>query len=158
MLVTPNRFEGKLIADLLRAAGAAPARIETDSEAALTSLGCLQPNILVTALDAAPVEGLAWVRALRRTKDPRTRTAVVFILARALTASVAEACRVAGANAVIGLPVSGATLINTVKKVLAKPRPFIEAAGYIGPCRRAGIVTAGAGSRRRRSDQTSSAA
>ncbi|HYD72857.1 MAG TPA: hypothetical protein VEF55_06940, partial [Candidatus Binatia bacterium] len=30
--------------------------------------------------------------------------------------------------------------------------PFVEAAGYVGPCRRAGIVTAGAPKKRRKAD------
>ncbi|NJM35956.1 MAG: hypothetical protein HC850_16135 [Rhodomicrobium sp.] len=56
------------------------------------------------------------------------------------------------------MPISGGVIINTVKKVLARPRPFIDEAGYVGPCRRAGIVIAGVGSRRRRSDTSSNAA
>lgn len=152
-LVTPNRFEGRLMLDLLLAAGVALARFVADSDLAIRQLARAQANVLIAALDAAPMDGLTWVRTLRRTLDCPARKAPVLLLARSLTPSVAEACRLAGANAVIGIPVSSATLINTVRKVLAKPRPFIEEAGYVGPCRRAGIVTAGAGSRRRRSDE-----
>jgi hypothetical protein len=42
--------------------------------------------------------------------------------------------------------------------VLATPRPFIDAAGYVGPCRRAGIVTAGPAQRRRKVDDRAVAA
>src|SRR6185312_15154144 len=36
--------------------------------------------------------------------------------------------------------------------VLTQPREFIDAEGYVGPCRRAGIVTAGAPRKRRKAD------
>src|SRR5690349_22466935 len=55
-------------------------------------------------------------------------------------------------NAAIGMPVSNATMLTTIRKVIANPRPFVEEEGYIGPCRRAGIVSAGRGSGRRRTD------
>lgn len=55
----------------------------------------------------------------------------------------------------IGLPITSNSLINTITKVLARPRPFIETEIYTGPCGRAGIVTAGAGARRRKSDAAS---
>ena len=41
----------------------------------------------------------------------------------------------------------------TINKVLAKPRPFVDSDVYVGPCRRAGIVSAGTGKYRRKSDE-----
>lgn len=149
MVITPHRFEGQIIVDLLSGAGVSRRRQFTDSGTALHHLASESVSVVMISLDAEPMEGLAWVRALRRDSAAQSRKAAVFMLARTLTRSVAESCRRAGANAVIGMPVSNATLLNTIQKVLARPRPFVEEAGYVGPCRRAGIVTAGAGSRRR---------
>ncbi len=67
---------------------------------------------------------------------------------------MAEECRHAGCNALIGKPLSGKVLLNTINKVLSHPREFIDGDRYIGPCRRAGIVTAGAPTKRRKADQT----
>ncbi|NWG54965.1 MAG: hypothetical protein HXY28_14735 [Hydrogenophilaceae bacterium] len=156
-IITPHRYDAQLIADLLRNANVPRPRIFADGEAALAYAAQTAVDVLITALDAKPNDGLAWVMALRRSRASRSRQAAVFLLTRTLTPSVAEACRRAGANAVIGLPVSGSTLMGTITKVLAKPRPFVEADGYVGPCRRAGIVTAGAGSRRRRTDRVDAA-
>jgi hypothetical protein len=71
---------------------------------------------------------------------------------------MAEECRHAGANALIGKPLSAKVLTTTITKVLANPRPFIDAEGYVGPCRRAGIVTAGAPKKRRKVDSESQTA
>ena len=76
----------------------------------------------------------------------------MFIVSAALTLALAERCGIDGAIAIIGKPISSAVLSNTIKKVLGKPRPFIEGANYVGPCRRAGIVTAGTGKHRRQTD------
>jgi CheY-like chemotaxis protein len=156
-IVTPQRFEGQLLVDLVRNAGALRSRVIADSEVALAHVTHEQTNAIIVALDAAPIDGLAWVRQMRRERACRSRAAPVFLLARTLTLSVAEACRHAGANAVIGMPFSNAVLLNTIRKVLAQPRPFVEEAGYVGPCRRAGIVTAGMGARRQ-TDSSSSPA
>jgi hypothetical protein len=71
---------------------------------------------------------------------------------------MAEQCRHAGANALIGKPLSAKVLNATINKVLTHPRPFVEADGYVGPCRRAGIVTAGAPKKRRKADDQAESA
>jgi CheY-like chemotaxis protein len=151
-IVTANRFEAKLVGDVLHAAGAPRAVFIDHSDEALAALSSDACNIVLVDLDATPVPGLDFVRALRRNARSRSRRALVFLLTRKLTASVVEACRLSGANAVIGLPVSNATLLTTIKRVIANPRPFVEENGYVGPCRRAGIISAGRGSGRCRSD------
>jgi DNA-binding response OmpR family regulator len=120
--------------------GAHPA-VLTDSEAALKHSACEQANIFVVAADAEPIDGLEWVRRLRRQRKLGYKTPVVLI-APSLSPALVEASRTAGANAIIGLPLTGRTLIKTVKRVFAQNRPFTEGADYIGPCKRTGIITA----------------
>jgi CheY-like chemotaxis protein len=151
-IVTANRFEAKLVGDVLHAAGAPRAVCIDKSDEALAVLASDACNIVLVDLDATPTPGLDFVRALRRNRSSRSRRALVFLLTRKLTASVVEACRLSGANAVIGMPVSNATLLTTIKRVIDNPRPFVEENGYVGPCRRAGIISAGKGSGRRRTD------
>lgn len=153
-IVSPNRFEAKLMHDLLRTAGARRVCTFGDSDEALRLIARDASNIVLIDLDAAPIQGLDFVRALRSNRTSRSRQALVFLLARKLTASLVEACRLSGANAAIGMPVSNATMLTTIRKVIANPRPFVEEEGYIGPCRRAGIVSAGRGSGRRRTDMS----
>lgn len=150
-LVIPNRFELKVMVDLMRNAGISDINVFNETSGALDGRHGCRSNILIVAVDGA-WDALAWVRHLRHAETHPARKAPVFMISSALTTALAERCRHAGANAIIGKPVSTATLLNTIKKVLAKPRPFVEGANYVGPCRRAGIVKAGAGARRRRAD------
>jgi CheY-like chemotaxis protein len=152
-IVTANRFEGKLQTDLLRGAGARRVAVIHDRKSALSEVGQLAANIIILAIDDDVSASLDWVRDLRRAKRSAAQKASVFLTSPHLTISLAEQCRRAGANAIIGLPISNATLLNTINKVLARPRPFVETDVYVGPCRRAGIVSAGTGKFRRKSDE-----
>jgi DNA-binding response OmpR family regulator len=151
-IITANRFEENILADLLRYGEVRDVRALRDCATTLSDLDRFAANIIIIAIDKGPFDGLEWVRQLRRAQHSPARKASVFVITDALTMTIAEKCRHAGANAVIGKPLSGAVLMNTIKKVLAKPRPFVEGQEYVGPCRRAGIVTAGPGKFRRQAD------
>lgn len=157
-LIEPNRFEGQIMLDLLRDAGAARLKLIADSNAAMDALEVLAPNIIVAAVESTPIDGVAWTRAFRRNRRVANRKAPIFLTSRAFSRSLAEECRHAGVNALIGKPLSAKILIATINKVLANPREFIDADGYVGPCRRAGIVTAGPVQQRRKVDESRPAA
>lgn len=157
-LIEPNKFERQIFVDLLRNAGVEKIKAFADSDEAMETLELFSATIIIGAVEMTPTDGATWTRVFRRNTNAANRKAPVFLTSRAFLRSTAEECRHAGANALIGKPVSGKVLIATITKVLANPRPFVDAPGYVGPCRRAGIVTAGTGSRRRKSDDTARAA
>jgi len=156
-VVEPNKFEAQIIVDLLRNAGVEKVKVFLDSNAAMETLEHYPANIVIGSVESMPVDGPSWTRIFRRNHKLANRKAPIFLTSRAFSRNVAEDCRHAGANALIGKPLSGQTLIATIKKVLANPRPFIDAEGYVGPCRRAGIVTAGAPKKRRKADDAAKA-
>jgi CheY-like chemotaxis protein len=154
-LIEPNRFESQIILDMLRDAGVEKMQAFADAGEATQALESFSANVVVAAFEMAPLDGAAWTRAFRRNDQVADRRAAVFITSAAFSRSMAEECRHAGANALIGKPLSSEMLLATINKVLDKPRPFVEGTRYVGPCRRAGIVTAGA-PRPRRRDRDSS--
>lgn len=153
-LIEPNKFEGQIMVDLLRNAGVDKVKMFTSQDDAMDALEVMAPNIIVASFEMAPLDGAAWTRLFRRNTKLPSRKQAVFITSGAFSRSMAEECRHAGANALIGKPISGKVLLATIQKVLGAPRPFIDAAGYVGPCRRAGIVTAGAPKKRRKADES----
>ncbi|MBI3437313.1 MAG: response regulator [Proteobacteria bacterium] len=152
-LIEPNKFEGQIIVDILRNAGVDNVRVFNAQEDALLSLAHAKANVIVASYEMAPLDGAAWTKAFRRSRMMPSRKAAVFITSAAFSRAMAEDCRHAGANALIGKPLSAKVLLATINKVLTQPREFIDAEGYVGPCRRAGIVTAGAPSKRRKGDE-----
>jgi CheY-like chemotaxis protein len=151
-VIEPNKFERQIIIDLLRNAGADKVKAFADGEAALDTLQAYNANVVITAFELPPADAAAWTRGFRSNHKLVNRKAAIFITSGAFSRAMAEECRHAGANALIGKPLSAKVLTATIHKVLASPRPFIDAAGYVGPCRRAGIVTAGAPKKRRQAD------
>lgn len=151
-LIEPNKYEARIAIDLLTQAGVRKIRCEENSAEALEVLRTLAATLILTELNATPIGALEWVRQFRR--DPRIgcRKAGVFVMTKALSRANVEAARIAGANAIIGKPMSGASLMATIGKVMSTPRPFIECAAYVGPCRRAGIISTCAVDRRHRPD------
>src|SRR5690242_16405305 len=112
-IVTANKFEGKLQADLVRGAGARRVTLIQDRDTALSDVGQFAANIIILAIDDDAAASLEWVRRLRRSSRSAAQKAAVFLTSRNLTMTLAEQCRRAGANAIIGLPISNATLLNT---------------------------------------------
>jgi CheY-like chemotaxis protein len=156
-VVEPNKFERKIIVDLLRNAGVDKIKAVADGDAALDLLEVYNANVVISSFELPAADGAAWTRGFRRNKKLANRKAAIFITSGAFSLAMAEQCRHGGANALIGKPLSAKVLIATINKVLSNPRPFIDAEGYVGPCRRAGIVTAGAPKKRRQADAAKAA-
>ena len=157
-VIEPNKYEAQIVQDMLYNAGVDKYRIFTDANLAMEALESFNANIILATFELGKQDGAAWTRTFRRNQRLINRKAAVFLLSGSFSRSLAETCRHAGANALIGKPISNKALLDTIKKVLASPREFIDAEGYVGPCRRAGIVTAGAGAtngatKRRKADK-----
>jgi len=153
-VIEPNKYEAQIELDFLRAAGVSKFRWFKNAAEASDALQFMRAQVVVAELDAFGADGLDWVKRFRRDPNLADRKASIFILARNADRALAERCRHAGVNALISKPVSASGLIATIKKVLATPREWVDAAGYVGPCRRSGIVTRGvSGAKRRNSDR-----
>jgi CheY-like chemotaxis protein len=157
LIVEPNKFEGQIMLDLLRNAGCDRVKVVQTQDVAIDLLEVYNANVVIASYEMAPLDGATWTKGYRRNKKLPGRKAAIFITSGAFSRLMAEECRHAGCNALIGKPISGKVLLNTINKVLAQPREFIDTeAGYVGPCRRAGIVTAGAPTKRRKADGSAS--
>jgi CheY-like chemotaxis protein len=155
LVIEPNKFEGQIILDLLRNAGVDKVRVVLNQDDAMDLLEVYNANVVIASFEMGPLDGAAWTRAYRRNKKLPGRKAAIFITSAAFSRSMAEECRHAGCNALIGKPLSGKVLLATINKVLTQPRVFVDTEnGYVGPCRRAGIVTAGAPKKRRKADDS----
>ncbi len=158
-VIEPNKFEGQIILDLLRNAGVDRVRVVANQDDAIDLLEVYNANVVIASYEMGPLDGAAWTKAYRRNTKLPGRKAAIFVTSGAFSRNMAEDCRHAGCNALIGKPLSGKVLLATIKKVLTQPREFIDTeAGYVGPCRRAGIVTAGAPRKRRQADDSVDAA
>jgi DNA-binding response OmpR family regulator len=157
-VVEPNKFEAQIICDLLRHAGVVKRKTFHDAESAMAGLELYEAGLVIISYELGTTDAAAWTRVFRRNAKLANREAAIFVTSSAFSRAMAEECRHAGANALIGKPISGKVLLATINKVLKRPRPFIEGEAYVGPCRRAGIVTARPAKKRRKADAEAQAA
>src|SRR5262245_6097080 len=126
-LIEPNKFERQIIVDILKNAGVENLKAFAAQEDALALLARINANVIIAAYEMAPLEGAAWTKAFRRSRALPCRKSAVFITSGAFSRAMAEDCRHAGANALIGKPLSAKVLTATIHKVLTQPREAIHA-------------------------------
>lgn len=100
----------------------------------------------------ANADSLAFIRRVRLSEDAPNRAVNMFMLTMRGAQAEVEAARTAGADGYMRKPISGAALRKHIRRVVADPRPFVETAAYVGPCRRRRAELSFAGPWRRIND------
>lgn len=98
---------------------------------------------------------LDFVRRVRSSEDSPNRAVSIFMLTSRGRHTEVEGARAAGVDGYLRKPISPAALQGRVKKVMAKPQPFVTTAAYVGPCRRRRQIEAYQGPWRRIDDRPS---
>jgi len=141
LVVEDNDSARRMISDLLRAIGFDRLLQARSSEAALALIEGHNPDILLLDWGLPGMSGLDLVHQLRRAavvedaRFPNPKMPVIMLTARQRSMDVTEA-RNAGVDEFVIKPFSTTSLLRALQAVLLNPRPFIMAAGYVGPCRR----------------------
>ncbi len=136
MVVDPNAFMRSIICSILRLFGAHKIREATDGSTADKELMLFAPELIITEYAMSPINGVKFVREIRRGKIS-TNPTVPIIMATAYSAAhnVLEA-RDEGVNDFVFKPLSANSLMTHILRVVEHPRPFIKAVNYFGPDRR----------------------
>jgi DNA-binding response OmpR family regulator len=163
MVVTPHRAEANLVVEQLRGFASTISTLWVQTaETALAGAASRSPGIIFVEQAGLPFEGLAFVRALRRSDLPCREAAVIMMTSQPTLRAMREAQN-AGAHEFLVRPFSAYQLAKRLEAVAA-PRPWVETASYIGPDRRRFNSAAllgpdrrrGAGAHRRRPEQAAS--
>ena len=89
-LIEPSKFETQIMVDVLRAAGVDKIKTFADSNAAAAGLELYQANVVIMAVESAPVDGVAWTKAFRRNNRAKNRQAAVFLTSSEFSRTLAE--------------------------------------------------------------------
>lgn len=142
----------RLLTDLLKGLGGRHIAAETTDEMALKACKGFEPQIIFTELKGKNLDGLAFVRALRRSTLP-CRQAPVIVITSEATAQAIVASRNAGVHEFLRKPFTTRDLLRRLEAVTLRQRDWIEAISYIGPDRRRFNSGDYQGPRKRLSDQ-----
>ena len=93
-------------------------------------------DIIMTDLSMQPLDGIDFVRLLRRSPDsPNQMCPVIMITGHSTMSRVSEA-RDAGVNEFLTKPLNARGVLERINQVVNHPRPYVKTETYFGPDRR----------------------
>jgi CheY-like chemotaxis protein len=152
LLVDDNHHMRVLLTEILRAIGVKHVFEAADGAQALNVMRQQQIDIVMTDLAMEPLDGIDFVRLLRRSPEsPNQMCPVIMITGHSTLARVQEA-RNAGVNEFLAKPLTARGVVERLSQVVDHPRPFVKTADYFGPDRRRRADPAFQGPFRRQDD------
>lgn len=136
LLVDDNHHMRVLLTEILRAIGVRNVFEANDGAEAIRIMRAHQVDIIMTDLAMQPLDGLDFVRMLRKSPDsPNPMAPVIMITGHSTIRRVTEA-RDAGVNEFLSKPVTARGVLDRIARVVDTPRPFVRSEDYFGPDRR----------------------
>lgn len=137
MVIDGNNFNRGLTAEILRNLNVGNIWPARDLESAQTILADRPIDLILLSWEPADGnESLLFLRKLRRCPDDRMRRLPVILVTSQLTRQLVLEGRDAGGDEFLSRPISPQAMQQRLEMVIATPRPFVDCAVYVGPCRR----------------------
>jgi two-component system, chemotaxis family, chemotaxis protein CheY len=142
-----------IVSTILRGVGFGRVREAVDGAEALSELRNADYDFLIMDYAMPTLDGIEVTQMLRTSSDsPAPYIPIIMMTAHTERARILGA-RDAGISELISKPMSAATLINRLAAVVDRPRSWIRATNYTGPCRRRIRKATYTGAMRRHDDQ-----
>jgi DNA-binding response OmpR family regulator len=146
--------ERAFAAEMMRAVGVGRSQQAQNGSHALWLVKEFGYDVAVIDWSLGAMAALDFVHALRRLEDEKKRAMPVMLLSARASRADIEAALAGGVDSYVIKPVAPAVMTKRLSAILARPRDFIVAPGYVGPCRRRGANLSYAGLFRRAEDKS----
>jgi CheY-like chemotaxis protein len=125
-----------IVVSILGGVGISKVEECSDGEKALKLLRNWVPDIAIVDYQMDPIDGIKFTQLVRNGPNSvNPELPIIMLTGYADKTRVCEA-RDAGVTELIVKPVTARAVFDRVNAVIYRPRPFIRAEGYFGPCRR----------------------
>jgi CheY-like chemotaxis protein len=136
LIVDDNRYMRLLLAEILKSVGVRTIYEAGDGAEGLHLMTQQPVDLVITDLSMQPLDGLDFLRLLRRSADsPNQAVPVIMITGHSTSAKVHEA-RDAGVNEFLAKPLSARAVLERLHRAIDQPPSFVRREGYVGPDRR----------------------
>lgn len=135
LILDGNMAASRLLSDLMKGMGARDIVFETDERHAMDVVRDFEPTLIFTERSGPRFDGEALARKIRRSPLAARKVPIIMVTAEA-TAPTIKGARDAGVHEFMVKPFTTGDLVRRVVNVATKPRPWVEALGYVGPDRR----------------------
>jgi two-component system chemotaxis response regulator CheY len=136
LIVDDNRYMRLLLAEILKSVGVRTIHEAADGAEGLRLMAEQPVDLVMTDLSMQPLDGLDFLRLLRRSADsPNQAVPVIMITGHSTSAKVQEA-RDAGVNEFLAKPLSARAVLERLHRAIEQSQAFVRRDGYVGPDRR----------------------
>ena len=150
LVVDDNKHMHSVVKAILNSMRIKNIRFSDNAADAFMEMRQWQPDIIITDWAMQPLDGLDFVRLVRRGADsPNPYIPIILLTGHTELGRVIEA-RDAGVNEILAKPISIKALYSRIASIVEHPRPFVRSKMYFGPCRRRGPDKAYNGPERRK--------
>jgi len=137
LVVDANTFSRGLIADILRSLNVTNITSARNEDMANTFLIERPTDVIMLSWEEGDsIDGLSFVRQLRKNEHDRLRRLPVVLITAGLTRQMVINGRDAGVDEFLAKPISPMALSQRLEMVVETPRPFVDCNVFLGPCRR----------------------
>ena len=159
LVVDANNFSRGLISEILRSLSVSNISSARNEEVANNFLLDRPIDVILLSWEESDtLNGLKFVRDLRRSEDDRIRRLPVILITGSLTRQTVINGRDAGVDEFLAKPISPLAMRQRLEMVVETPRPFVDCAVYLGPCRRRKNPADYYGAKRRAGERATTAA
>jgi CheY-like chemotaxis protein len=136
LIVDDNHHMRVLLSEILKAIGVRQIYEASDGTQGLKMMKNHNIDIVMTDLSMQPLDGIDFVRLLRRSPDsPNPVCPVIMITGHSTLGRVNEA-RDTGVNEFLAKPLTARGVLERINQIVNHPRPFLKTPDYVGPERR----------------------
>ena len=138
LVVDDNRHMHSIVKVILNSMRIKDIRFCDNAADAFLEMQQWMPDIIITDWKMDPLDGLDFVRLIRKGQDsPNPYVPVILLTGHTELERVTEA-RDAGVTEILAKPISIEAMHSRIVNIIEKPRSYIKAKHYFGPDRRRG--------------------
>jgi two-component system chemotaxis response regulator CheY len=152
LIVDDNRHMRKLLRTLLAAYGVPNIFDARDGGTGIEAVNSIAPDFILTDYDMRPMNGVAFVKAVRRTCPPPLAWVPIVMITAHTEQGRIQIARDAGITEALCKPVTPQNLFDRIVQIIERPRQFVAAPDFAGPDRRRRKSADHAGPHRRSED------
>jgi len=154
LLVDDNHHMRAIVSTILKGVGVRHVHEAMDGAEALQVVRDRAVDIAIVDFKMAPLDGVQFTQLVRKSPDSADPFLPIIMLTGFAERHRVFEARDAGVTEIVVKPVTARSLLDRINTVIFKPRPFIRAGDYFGPCRRRRDDPTYKGPRRRGAERT----
>lgn len=136
LVVDDNKHMHSIVKAILNSMRVKNIRFSDDASDAFLEMRQWRPDIVITDWAMQPLDGLDFVRLVRKGGDsPNPYIPIILLTGHTEMSRVVEA-RDTGVTEILAKPISIKSLYSRIASIVLTPRPFVNSKNYFGPCRR----------------------